>query len=99
MGNNNGVLTMILTFMFIDQITSGPVVWLYATETTVDAALGICILTLWGTVFLLSFISPILMKDSVLGASNVFFLFAGLSALGCIYSIFVIKETMGLSEK
>lgn len=66
-GNNTGVLLFVLLFLVIYQNTSGPIAWLYAAETTIDAALGICIFTLWGTVFILSIISPILMKDENLG--------------------------------
>ena len=52
-----------MLFLLSYENTSGPVALLYATETTIDAALGICLLTLWGTVFVLSLVCPILMSD------------------------------------
>jgi len=101
-GNDIGVLVMLLMFLFVYQNTSGPVAWLYAAETTIDAALGICLLTLWGTVFILSLVCPILMsdpKDGGLGQSNVFFMLSGLAVLGSLYSYFALVETRGLSDK
>ena len=65
-GLNDGVLIMVVVFLFVYGTTSGPIAWLYAAETVIDTALGICLLTLWGTVFLLSLVCPILMaKDSI----------------------------------
>lgn len=100
--NNNdmdmGVLIMILVFMFAYSVTSGPVAWLYATETTIDPGLGVCILTLWGVTFVLTLICPVLMDKDSLGVSNVFFLFGSLSGFGSVYGYFLVKETRGLSD-
>ena len=62
-----GSIGFILVFLIVYQCSSGPVAWLYAAETTIEAALGLCVFVLWGTVFLLSLICPILFQDSVLG--------------------------------
>jgi len=96
---NEGVLVMISIFYFVYCQTSGPIAWLYATETTIDTALGICLLTLWGVTFVLSLICPVLMGKDYLGESNTFFLFAALSFMGSIYGFFIMKETYGLSDK
>ena len=85
--------------MFVYDQTSGPVAWLYATETTIDAALGFCLLILWGTVFVLSLICPILMKPDSLGPSNVFFILSGISVVSAAYCFFIMKETRCLSDK
>lgn len=101
-GNNTGVLVGMLVFLLAYQNTSGPVAWMYAAETNIDAALGISLFTLWGTVFVLSLVCPILMSkpaDGGIGPSNVFFIFAGLSVLGALYGYIFIKETKGLSDK
>ena len=90
---------MVLLFLIVYQNTSGPVAWLYAAETTIDTGLGVCVLALFGTVFIMSIICPILMSNDSIGPSNTFFIFAGLSVLGAIYSAWVIKETKGLSDK
>ena len=70
--------------------------WIYFTETTVDAALGICLFTLWFTVFLLSFICPILMG---LNVDDVFMGFSVVSLIGALFCYIWIKETRGLTEK
>ena len=63
---NDGVLVSVIVFLFVYENTSGPIAWLYAAETVIDCALGVCLLTLWGTVFVLSLICPYLMsKDSI----------------------------------
>jgi len=65
-GNNDGVLIMTIVFLIVYENTSGPLAWLYAAETVIDVALGVCLLTLWGTVFVLSLVCPSLMsKDSI----------------------------------
>ena len=93
---STGVIISILTFLFIYQNSSGPVTWIYFTETTVDAALGICLFTLWFTVFLLSFICPILMG---LNVDDVFMGFSVVSLIGALFCFIWIKETRGLTEK
>jgi len=92
-GNNDAVIACILIFLCVYQNTSGPVAWLYAAETTIDAALGLCLFTLWGTVVVLSETCPILMEDSVIGPSNTFFLLSVLGVLGSIYGYFFMKES------
>ena len=97
--NDVGVLFMILLFIIVYQVTSGPVCWLYATETTIDAAFGLCLLVLWGTVLILARICPPLMSDEGIGETNVFYLFSALSFFGAIYAYVFIKETRGLTDK
>lgn len=97
--NNDGVMIMIMVFIFIYQNTSGPVAWIYAAETVVDCALGLCLFTLWGTVFILSLVCPPLMAPESIGAANVFFIFSGLSVFGTLYSYVFIRETKGLSDR
>jgi SP family facilitated glucose transporter-like MFS transporter 8 len=102
MGENLGVLLLLLAFLIIYQNTSGPVAWLYAAETNIDSALGFCLLVLWGSVFILSIVCPILMTtpdQGGIGPSNMFFLLAILSVFGSLYSKFVLIETRGLTDK
>lgn len=99
--NDGVVLTFLLIFIFIYQNSSGPVAWLYFTETCVDSAMGVTLAVLWFTVYILSLITPILMnepKDGGIGPQNVFFMFSGLCFSGTVYSYFFMKETMGLSD-
>ena len=99
LGLDNAMLGMILLFNVVYQNTSGPVAWLYATETTIETALGTCLLTLWGTVFILSLVCPVIMAEDALGPSGTFFIFSGLSIFGALYSFFMIKETRGLTDQ
>lgn len=98
-GIDLGVIICILIFLIVYQNSSGPVAWLYATETTIDAAFGVCLLVLWGTVFVLSLVCPELMKPDSLGPSNVFYLYAILSFIGSIFCGTILIETQGLTDK
>jgi hypothetical protein len=98
-GNENVMLVMIMLFIFAYQTTSGPVAWIYFAETTIDAALGLCLFVLWFTVFVLSLVCPVLMAPTSIGPTNMFYLFAGLTSIGFFYCIAFIKETQGLSDK
>ena len=90
----------IVLFIFIFVNTSGPVCWIYADETVSDAGLGVVLLILWMTLFTLSFITPVLMSpDSVVGPTNLFFIFSGINFISTIYAALFIKETKGLSDK
>ena len=73
--------------------------WLYAAETTIDAALGICLFTLWGTVVILSEVCPLLMEPSSIGPSNMFFVLAVLAVFGSMYGYFFMKESRGLTDR
>ena len=61
--------------------------------------MGICLLTLWGTVFVLSIVCPIIMDPSSIGPNATFFMLSGFSFVACFYIFFVMKETYGLSDK
>lgn len=92
-----------MLFVTVYANTAGPVAYLYMVETTIDTALGLCMLSLWGTSFILALIVPVLLGDSdtdgAMGVSNVFFMFAGLSLLGAIFAFFLMPETQGLTDK
>ena len=62
-GIDIGVVVMINLFCVSYEVTSGPIAWLYASETVVDSALGFCILCLWSTVLLLSLTTKFLMSS------------------------------------
>lgn len=98
-GIDIGVVIMVLVFIFVYQNTSGPVAWIYASETTIDAGMGICILTLWGTVTVLSIVCPIIMDPDSIGPNATFFILGGISIFGALYSAIFIKETQGLSDR
>ena len=60
-----GVLVMICMLLFIYMNTSGPIAWVYATETCCDISLGVWVQVLWGTVLVLSQTSESLMNSAL----------------------------------
>ena len=95
---NWGILVMICVFMIVYQNSSGPIAWVYAAETLTDVGLGVSLMTLYGTVFILCLVTEPLM-NSALHPSGVFYLLAFFSFCGVIFLYFCFKETMGLTEK
>lgn len=98
-GNDIGVIMMVMAFMFIFQNSSGPIAWIYCSETTIDAGMGICLLSMYGTVFILSVICPMIMDPSSLGPTTTFLIFGGLQFIGYFYILIAMKETKGLTDK
>ena len=99
-GINLGVIAMIMCFSFTYTNTTGATAWIYATETTIDPAMGISLFTLWGTVFVSSLIFPLVLdKDTGLGPNVTFFILSGISLCGSLYMMIFIKETMGKSDR
>ena len=99
----NGYTTLelvgVFVFVMVYMNTSGPIAWVYAAETTTDAGLGFCLFALYLNIFILSLICPVLMQPNIIGPSNVFFMFGGISAIGAVWCRLYIKETKGLSDK
>ena len=94
---NYGVLAMLCTFLLIYQNTSGCVAWTYSAETCCDVSLGVCLLTLYSVVIVLSLTTEPLM-NSALQPEGVFFLFSVFSFLAFFYVYFYIPETKGLPD-
>jgi len=94
-----GVVIMIIMFIFSYNMSSGPLCWMYSTETMIDVGLGICLGTLLLTNFVLTLACPILMNKNSLGPNAVFGLFSVSCFLGVLYAYFVMVETKGLNDK
>ena len=94
---NAGVLIGICAFLFSYQNTSGPIAYQYATETVCDAALSVCIATLYLTVLFLSLVTNPLM-ESKLQSQGVFFLMSILSVFAAIFLYCYFGESMGLER-
>lgn len=86
-------------FLIAYEFSTGTVCWIYIAEVVVDSALGLCVLTLFSTVFFLNLIVEFLIDDKNFGLGGVFYMM-GLMSLGS--SAFVkkyMKETRGLTDK
>ena len=70
-----------------------------AAETTVDKGLSICLMSLYFWIIILSLICPAIMDPNVMGPTNVFYLYSGISFIATLYVYFFVKETKGLTDK
>ena len=98
-GLETGVVIMTMTFMIPYQLTTGPITYIYATETIIDAGMGIVMPALFGTIFVLSLVCPIIIDPNNLGPNATFFILSGLSFAGFLYVLLFMKETFGKSDK
>ena len=82
--------------------TSGPISWIYATETTTDSGLSICLVVLYGVILIQTQVSPPLMlekEEGGVGPENVVYFFSFISLIGAAFMKFWVKESKGLSDK
>lgn len=98
LGHDGLVILFMIGFIMFYEVLNGASCWVYTSEVAVDVALGLCLGTLWGTVFVLSLVTNFLM-NSALHVQGVFWLFGGISFIGAGYCHIFIKETYGLNDK
>ncbi|MCU1406964.1 MAG: transporter, partial [Glaciihabitans sp.] len=81
------------------QGTIGPMVWLMLSEIFPlklrGAGMGLTVLILWLTNFVVSLCFPILVAG--IGISSTFFIFAALNALALVFCFTQVPETNGRS--
>lgn len=96
---DEGVVFSTMGFILAYQLTSGPITYIYATETTIDAASGIIMPALFGTIFVISIVSPIIIDPNVLGPTGTFWILCGISALAFFFVLIFMRETYGLQDR
>ncbi|MBB5159231.1 sugar porter family MFS transporter [Saccharopolyspora phatthalungensis] len=93
------VLTLVVAFVFVMQGTIGPLVWLLLSEIFPlkirSFAMGMCVLVLWLSGAILTLVFPPFV--AALGPGPVFFVFAGISVLGVLFTATMVPETRGRS--
>ena len=92
------IIVMMAVFMAIYQNTTGPVPWVYASETMPDVALGVGMNCLYATILVISLGTEPLMETG-LHTAGVFFLFGLFSFIAFFFVYFFVRETKTLSEK
>ncbi|KZD14809.1 sugar porter family MFS transporter [Oenococcus oeni] len=93
------VITCTMLFVFVDQMTLGPVCWLLLSEIfpfhVRGLGVGIATFGMWIMDFGVGFFFPILIE--IFGLSNTFWIFAVIGVICIIISFFIIPETSGRS--
>jgi SP family arabinose:H+ symporter-like MFS transporter len=98
-GNLNGIflLTMLVLFIACFALSVGPVTWILINEIFPDdvraKAVSICTFTLWSAAWLVGQFFPWLLEH--VGATGVFWIFAGCSLLNLIFCRKILVETKG----
>lgn len=73
-------------------------IWVYSSEVTAASAMSLVTFGVFGMLFLQSMTIESLM-DSQMQPEGVFFLFGAITITGFFYVYFLMKETVGLSDK
>lgn len=93
------VLVFVVAFVFSMQGTLGPLVWLMLSEIFPlkirSFSMGICVFVLWLANALVAFGFPPVV--AALGVGPTFFLFAAISVLGLLFTVWAVPETRGKS--
>lgn len=92
-----GALQIALVLMYVAQFefSIGPILWVYMSETMTDKGLSIGTLVNWVMTIIIAIITPILL-DAIGGW--LFIIFGIICVVLGAFSLFVVKETKGLSE-
>jgi len=85
-----------LTFVAGFAISTGPVPYVYITETCCAKGLSFGVFNIWLGTIIVSFITPFLINGIELIGTFIFY--GSFSIAGCFAFIFLLKETKGLSE-
>lgn len=94
---NMALFCFIVLYAILYQTSQGPLIWIYSSEVTVDAAGGLVVFAFFGALFLQAMTLNALM-DSALQPQGVFFLFGGITILGFFWILAFMKDTTGLSD-
>ena len=95
--NGNISLLCICLFIISFQASNGAAFWCYTTEVGQDAAMGLCLFTLMGLLFIQSVFATQFVK--LIGIEGFFYFFAVFQVFTCLFLWFFMKETKGLSSE
>lgn len=101
-GNGSGatvLLIAVLVFIASFAMSIGPIGWLIASEIFPGKirgrAMSLASFTIWVSTFIVAQTFPMLNEG--IGASNTFWIFAGVSLFGLLFVIWLVPETKGRS--
>ncbi len=100
-GANLLLLVSILAFIAAFAMALGPISWLLPSEIFVDAvrgrAMALVAFTVWVGAYIVAQTFPILNDSPAFGPAPTFFLYAGISLVGLLFTLFMLPETRRLS--
>ena len=86
---------IILIYLFVFNLSLGPVVWMYMAEILPDKGMAIATFYNWLFVLVVSLCFPMVSDPKVLDTHGVFFLFGFCCILGEIFMGKFVHETQG----
>lgn len=97
--DDNQTIRLVMTVAFICafEFGPGPIVWLYISEICNDKATSVGTVMNWFWTLIVSILAPFLIEDW-LADGKTWLMFSGISFIGLIFIVTMMKETMGKSE-
>jgi len=94
--NQNTLVVICMTaFLFVYQALIGNLFWPYVSSVIItESGFSLASLALWSGVLFMSLFTNVLMTS--LGTAGTFFLFSGITYVGGIIFVFMLKETKGV---
>ena len=100
-GGNLLLLISILTFIAAFAMALGPISWLLPSEIFTDSvrgrAMALVAFSVWAGAYIVAQTFPILNDSPAFGPASTFFLYAGVSFIGLLFTFFNLPETRRLS--
>lgn len=88
-------ITLVMVFVILFEFSLGPIVWIYMSETMTEKGVSLGTLANWIFTIIMALTTPILI-DSIGG--YLFIIYGGLCFACALFSLFVVKETKGLTN-
>ena len=85
-------VVLVLLYVFLFQLSFGPVVWLNMAEIMTDKGMSLGVIVNWTFTIIMGLITPFLLSGWLFLSFGIFCVIAG------IFCIVFMKETKGLSE-
>ena len=84
-----------LVFVALFEFSIGPILWIYMSETMTDKAVSLGTVANWVVTIFIALLVPTLLDK---WGGYLFIVFGGFCALCGFFSLFIVKETKGLTN-
>jgi hypothetical protein len=88
----------ILLYLFAYQLGAGPLPFVYITDTCYDAGMSFATISHWFWMLVITMITPFMLMSKSIGIAGTFLFLCVTTFGGLLFSLFVLKETKGLTD-
>ena len=85
-------VVFVCLFVMFFEFSLGPIPWIYMSEIMTDKGLSIAVLINWLLTLLMAIVTPYVIGGAL------FIVFGAFCVICALFSLFVLKETKGLTD-